>query len=71
MDQTQFLLPKARCPETGETVKIQDLTGARYQLTQRSMAEDSARQLADRMAARTGRRWVGYVEAYVPSKRLR
>lgn len=71
MDQTQFLLPKARCPETGETVKTQDLTGARYQISQRTLAEDSARQLADRMTARTGRRWVGFVEAYTPSRRLR
>ena len=65
----RFLLPKARNLTTGQTVKTQDLTGARFTLQQRVLAEDMARQLADKMAARTGDSWVGFVEEYTPSQR--
>jgi hypothetical protein len=68
MPQT-FLLPKARNTSTGQSVKIQDLTGGRYTTSQRSLAEDRARQLAESLTNRTGEGWVGYVEEYVPSKR--
>jgi hypothetical protein len=65
----QYLLPKAQNTVTGETVKTQDLTGARFTLAQRSLAEDAARQLADKMTERTGDVWRSFVEAYVPSQR--
>jgi hypothetical protein len=65
----KFLLPKARNTVTGQTVKNQDLTGGRFTLQQRVLAEDSARQLADKMSARTGDTWVGFVEAYTPTER--
>ena len=65
----QYLLPKARNLTTGQTVKTQDLTGARFTLQQRGLAEAYARQLADKMTARTGDSWVGFVEAYTPSIR--
>jgi hypothetical protein len=67
--EQQFLLVKARNTVTGQTVKNQDLTGARFTLNQRSLAEDSAQQLADRMTARTGDLWVGFCEAYTPTVR--
>jgi hypothetical protein len=66
-----YLLPKARCPETGETVKQQDLTGARFTLHQRTLCEDQAQKLAANMTARTGRAWIGFVEQYTPTTRRR
>jgi hypothetical protein len=65
----KFLLPKARNTVTGQTVKNQDLTGGRFTLQQRVLAEDSARQLADKMSARTGDLWQGFVESYTPTER--
>lgn len=66
---SKHLLPKARNTVTGETVKTQDLTGARLTLAQRPLAEDLARQLADKMTARTGITWVGFVVEYEPTYR--
>jgi hypothetical protein len=66
---TQYLLPMARNMITGETVKTQDLTGTRFTQKQRVLAEDMARQLADRMTARTGDTWQGFVKLYTPSER--
>jgi hypothetical protein len=65
----QYLLPKARNTVTGQTVKTQDLTGARFTQRQRVLAEDMARQLAEKMTARTGDVWQGFVESYTPSQR--
>jgi hypothetical protein len=65
----KFLLPKARNTVTGQSVKNQDLTGGRFTLKQRVLAEDSARQLAAKMTARTGDTWQGFVEAYTPTER--
>ena len=67
--EQQYLLAKARNTITGQTVKNQDLTGARFTLKQRVLAEDSARQLAEKMSARTGDAWVGFVEQYTPTHR--
>jgi hypothetical protein len=66
---TKFLLPKARNSVTGQTVKTQDLTGARFTLGQRTLAEAAAAQLAEKMSARTGDSWVGFVESYTPTVR--
>jgi hypothetical protein len=65
----QYLLPMARSTVTGQTVKTQDLTGTRFTQKQRVLAEDMARQLADRMTARTGDTWQGFVKLYTPSER--
>jgi hypothetical protein len=65
----QYLLAKARNTATGQTVKNQDLTGARFTLQQRGYAENSANQLALKMSARTGDAWVGFVEQYTPTYR--
>jgi len=64
-----YLLPKARNTVTGQTVKTQDLTGARFTLQQRALAEDAAQQLARKMSSRTGEMWYGFVEEYVPTVR--
>jgi hypothetical protein len=65
----QYLLPMARNMITGQTVKTQDLTGTRFTQKQRVLAEDTARQLAERMTARTGAEWQGFVKLYTPSER--
>jgi hypothetical protein len=65
----QYLLPMARSTVTGQTIKSQDLTGTRFTQKQRVLAEDTARQLADRMTARTGDTWQGFVKLYTPSER--
>lgn len=65
----QYLLAKARNTITGQTVKNQDLTGARFTLQQRGLAEASANQLAAKMTARTGVTWLGFVEQYTPTYR--
>jgi hypothetical protein len=59
----------ARNTVTDETVKTQDLTGGRFTQKQRVLAEDMARQLADRMTARTGDTWQGFVKLYTPTVR--
>jgi hypothetical protein len=65
----QFLLSKARNLLTGQTVKIQDLTGMKYSLAQRALCQEKADQLAASLSARTGETWVGYCESYVPTAR--
>ena len=65
----KFLLPKARNLVTGQTVKTQDLTGARFTLGQRTLAEAAAVQLAEKMSSRTKQSWSGFVEEYIPSQR--
>ena len=65
----RFLLPKARNLVTGQTVKTQDLTGHRFTPQQRLLAEAAARQLAEKMSARTKQSWSGFVEEYTPSQR--
>ena len=65
----QYLLVKARNLRTGQTVKNQDLTGARLELRQRAIAEDLARQLAAKMTERTGDAWTGFYETYTPTYR--
>lgn len=66
---TQYLLPKARNLVTGQTVKIQDLTGNRYPASQRAIAQERAEQLAKTMEGRTRNPWIGYVEIYEASKK--
>jgi hypothetical protein len=65
----QYLISKARNTVTGQTVKNQDLTGSRFTLAQRSMAQEISDQLAVKMTQRTNEPWVGFVEAYTPTQR--
>lgn len=65
----RFLLPMARNLLTGETVKTQDLTGARFTMAQRPLAEDLSDQLALKMSARTGSPWKGFLRTYTPTER--
>ena len=65
----QYLLPMARNTVTGQTVKNQDLNGTTFTQRQRVLAEEIAGQLADRMTARTGVTWQGFVKLYTPTVR--
>lgn len=61
------LIAKARSTATGQTLLAQDLTGTRFTVAQRTLAEDAAQQFAERLTARTGVLWVGFTEQYTPS----
>ena len=65
----EYLLPMARNSVTGQTVKNQDLPGTRFTENQRVLAEQVSQQLADRMTARTGDAWQGFVRLYTPTVR--
>jgi hypothetical protein len=65
----RYLLPHARSTVTGQTVKTQDLTGARFTLKQRNMALEVAQQVADKMTSRTGDLWTPFVVEYTPTSR--
>jgi len=65
----KYLLPMARNLTTGQTVKTQDLTGGRLTSDQKHFAEDLAKELAEKMSARTGEQWQGFVVDYVPTTR--
>lgn len=65
----QYLLPKARCLRTGQTMKDQDLTGHRFTQLQRAQAQERADQLAKTMQDRTREPWEGFVVTYTPSVR--
>ncbi len=65
----QYLIAKARNSVTGETQVSQDLTGARFELHQRGLAQGRADQLAEGLTERTGDLWLGFVERYTPSQR--
>jgi len=64
-----YLLPHAKNSVTGQTVKTQDLTGARFTLAQRNMALEVAQQIADKMTARTGDLWTPHLVEYTPTSR--
>jgi hypothetical protein len=63
------VIAKARSTATGQTLLAQDLTGTRFTIAQRALAEDSAEQFAQRLTQRTGVVWVGFTEEYTPSLR--
>ena len=65
----RYLLPKARNTITKQTVKTQDLTGARFTVAQQALALEVADQIAVKMTRRTGDAWVGFVEEYTPTYR--
>ena len=63
----QYLLPMARNTTTGQTMKNQALDGTVFTESQRRLAEQVADQLAQRMTARTGDTWQGFVRLYTPT----
>ncbi len=65
----KYLLPKARNVRTGQTLKQQDLVGGRFTANQREICQTQADIMAEKLTARTGEAWVGFVEEYTPSVR--
>lgn len=65
----KYLLPMAKNVDTGQTVKIQDLTGFKYAQNQRSYCQEKANELASNLTERTGDSWVGFVKEYLPTYR--
>jgi hypothetical protein len=59
-----YIIPMARNTRTGETVKLQDLSGARLQPHQRREARLLAERLADQMTERGGDQWTAVITAY-------
>ena len=64
-----YLLPMARNVITGQTVKAQDLTGARFTKQQQKSCQEAADRLATRMTDSTGSVWQGFCQAYTPTVR--
>jgi hypothetical protein len=65
--ETRYLLPAAVNLETRQTVKTQDLKGVRYTLRQRSLAQQEADRIAQRMTNQTDSQWVGTLIEYTSS----
>jgi len=58
-----YLMPKAACKETGQTVASNDVV-TKFKFTQRHDAQLEADRLAANMTTKTGRTWTGYVETF-------
>ena len=65
MAQT-YLIAKATNQITKQTVMHKDLSGAKFTLQQKALAEDFARQYAQKLSSRTEQPWTGYVVEYTP-----
>ena len=63
MCMPQYLIPKATCKETGQTVVSNDQAN-KFAMTQRRDVQFEADRLAANMTAKTGRSWSGFVESY-------
>ena len=63
-----YWIVKAYCPETGMTVKNQDLTNSHLQIE--SIALEEAQQLCAKMKGRTGLDWEPRVEWVKVSEKL-
>ena len=57
-----YIIPKARCLETKETVTHMELSGQRFEHHQRALCQQLADGLAEKLAARTKLTWLGFVD---------
>jgi hypothetical protein len=62
----KHLIAKARNEVTKVTVMHKDLSGSVFTERHRELGEDFARQYALKLTQRTGQKWTGYLEEYVP-----
>jgi len=53
----QYLMPAARCPETGQLIKRQDLSGKRYMPNEQREVQILSEILAEDLSLRTQRHW--------------
>lgn len=59
----KYLMPMARCRETQQIVKSNDLS-SKFTPTQLKAARLQSQRLADQMQIKTGKTWVGFVQEY-------
>jgi hypothetical protein len=59
----KYLIPKATCVETRQTVASNDLV-KKFMINQRHDAQLEANRLAENMSIKTGRTWSGFVETF-------
>jgi hypothetical protein len=59
----KYLIPKATCLETRQTVASNDLV-KKFMINQRHDAQREADRLAENMSTKTGRTWSGFVEQF-------
>ena len=64
----KYLIAKATNQITKQTVMHKDLTGAKFTLKQRKLAEDFAEQYAKKLTDRWQQPWTGFVEEYTPGR---
>ena len=64
----KYLIAKAQNTVTTQTVMHKDLSGAKFTLQQRKLAEDFADQYAAKLTSRTQQPWSGFVVEYTPGK---
>ena len=64
-----YLLPTAKNTRTKQTVKSQDLTGARFTHQQRALAQETAERIAAGLSERTGDYWEPVLVEYTPTVR--
>ena len=62
-----YLLAKIRNTVTGQTQKVQDLTGHRWSLREAAQAQEFANAKAAEFTQRTGQSWTGFLERYTPT----
>jgi hypothetical protein len=60
----QYIIPMARNLRTGQTVKSQDLSGARLIPSQRRECQMLAKRLADQMTVRGPDTWTAVIQPY-------
>jgi hypothetical protein len=54
-----YIIPIARCLETGQTVKVQDLSGRRLQMHEKLECQRMADRLAEQLTVKTRKSWQG------------
>ncbi len=60
--KASYIIPKARCLETKETVTHMELSGQRFEHHQRVICQQLADGLAQKLSARTKLTWTGFVD---------
>ena len=61
---TEYLMPAAHCPSTGDRVKRQDLSGRRFTRSNQTEAWLTAQVLAEDLTARTRETWIPELITY-------
>lgn len=60
----QYFMPAARCQQTGQRIKAQDLSGRRFSRNERDQAWLHAQRLAETQSARDQQTWTAELIEY-------